>query len=399
MASDPSISRPETGSVRTKERLHPETLMASNLSGRRASFDILIPCYNYGRYLRNAVESVLTQAVDLRVLIIDDASQDDSAAVGQALADEDHRVTFLRHPENRGHIATYNEGIAWAEADFFALVSADDILLPGALARAAEVFRGDPRISMVHGRAVQFEDGVPVEQLLSGTAPARPWMGTSASADRSGTGTPVKVLEEQLVDKQVTLATREFYRSNRDHNGVHTSSVVSRTSVQKKVGGYRAELPHAGDYDMWLRLSAHGPVGYVPRFQMAVRRHGSNMSLQYSYEQDILQRALVLQTLDTAVGPILPEGLLREMRASVAAEAVRAAGIPFAKGDQALRQQLEAAAIALDPDVVGGMVWKIYGLKRMLGPRAWNQVRNGKLRLVKTLGRVRAMLASAPFAA
>lgn len=399
MAAEPSISRPETGSIRTKERRRLETLMASNLSAHSASFDILIPCYNYGRYLRDAVESVLAQGVRLRVLIVDDASQDDSAAVGQALAGEDDRVTFLRHRENRGHIATYNEGIAWAEADFFALVSADDVLLPGALARAAEIFLGDPRISMVHGRAVQFEDGVPVEELLSGTALARPWMGTSASADRSGGGIPVKVLEEQLADRQVTLATRDFYRSNRDHNSVHTSSVVSRTSVQKKVGGYRAELPHAGDYDMWLRLAAHGPVGYVPRFQMAVRRHGSNMSLQYSYEQDILQRALVLQTLDAAVGPILPEGLLKEMRGRVAAEAVRAAGIPFAKGDQALREQLETAAIALDPDVVGGLVWKLYGLKRMLGPRAWNQLRNCKLRLVKTLGQVRALLASAPFAA
>jgi glycosyltransferase involved in cell wall biosynthesis len=366
---------------------------------RDVSFDVLIPCYNYGRYLRDAVESVLAQEVDLRVLIIDDASQDDSAAVGRALADKDHRVTFLRHPENRGHIATYNEGIAWAEADFFALVSADDILLPGALARAAEVFLGDPRISMVHGRAVQFEEGVPIEELLAGTALARPWMGTSVSADRSGIGIPVNILEEQLPDRQVTLTTREFYRSNRKGNRVHTSSVVARTSVQKKVGGYLAELPHAGDYEMWLRLAAHGPVGYVPRFQMAIRRHESNMSLQYGYEQDILQRALVLQTVDAAVGSILPEGLLMEMRASVAAEAVRAAGIPFAKGDQALRQQLEAAAVALDPDVVGGLAWKLYRLKQMLGPRAWNQVRNCKLRFVKTLGQVRALFAAARFAA
>lgn len=399
MACEPSIFGPETGSIRTTEPRRLETLAAPNPSGHGASFDILIPCYNYGRYLRDAVESVLAQAVDLRVLIIDDASQDDTAAVGRALADEDRRVTFLRHPENRGHIATYNEGIAWAEADFFALVSADDMLMSGALARVAEIFLGDPRISMVHGRAVQFEDGVPIEQLLSGTVLARPWAGTSANADRSGTGTPVKVLEEQLVDRQTTLATREFYRSNRRYNRVHTSSVVSRTSVQKKVGGYRAELPHAGDYDMWLRLAAHGPVGYVPRFQVAVRRHASNMSLQYSYEQDILQRALVLLTLDTTVGPILPEGLLTEMRGYVAAEAVRAAGIPFAKGDQALREKLETIAIALDPGVVGGLAWNIYRLKRMLGPRTWNQLRNCKLRLVKALGQVRALLASAPFAA
>ncbi|HVW57560.1 MAG TPA: glycosyltransferase family 2 protein [Rhizobiaceae bacterium] len=369
--------------------------MSLNTSSLGASFDVVVPCYNYGRFLRDAVESVLAQEVNLRILIIDDASQDDSAAVGRALAEEDHRVTFQRHARNRGHIATYNEGIAWANADFFMIFSADDIMLRGALARASELFLSDRRISMVHGRAIEFEEGIPIEQLLTGAVPVRPWMDRSAQTAPAGIGIPARILEERLPGIRALSSTTEFYRSNRKFNRVHTASVVSRTAVQKKVGGYRAELPHAGDYEMWLRLAAHGLVGYVPRFQAAIRRHAGNMSRQYDYEQDILQRALVLQMVETALGPILPEEVMPEMRASIATEAVRAAGILLAKGDQAVRAQLETAAIGLHPGVVDGMDWKLYRLKQMLGARAWNQVRDCKLRSMKAIGQVRTYLASA----
>jgi glycosyltransferase involved in cell wall biosynthesis len=372
-----------------------EPPVSSRIPTHSASFDIVVPCYNYGRFLRVAVESMLTQEVELRILIIDDASQDDSAAVGRALANEDRRVTFLHHSANRGHIATYNEGIAWAEADFFAIVSADDIMLPGALERAAALFCSDRRISMVHGRAIEFKDGTPADALLTGTVRVRPWMDTSARADHGAGGVPAKILERQLPAGQALSGTCEFYRSNRRFNRVHTASVISRTAMQKKVGGYREELPHAGDYEMWLRLAAHGLVGYVPRFQAAIRRHASNMSRRYSYEQDILQRALSLLSVDAACSSILPGGLMTEMRASIADEAVRAAGIPLAKGDQALREHLETMAVTLYPDVVGGMSWKLYRLKQLLGPRAWNQIRDCKLRSMQAVSQARMHLASA----
>ena len=102
-----------------------------------SSIDVVIPCYSYGRYLSEAVHSVLSQGVEaVRVLIIDDASPDDSAEIAGDLARQDARITFHRHPVNRGHIRTYNEGIEWAGADCLLLLSADDYLLPGSLKRA-----------------------------------------------------------------------------------------------------------------------------------------------------------------------------------------------------------------------------------------------------------------------
>src|SRR5881227_754343 len=110
-----------------------------------SSIDVIVPCYRYGRYLRKCVRSVLGQGLPgTRVLVIDDSSPDDTAEVAAALCAEDERVHLIRHPVNKGHIATYNEGIEWANARYLLLLSADDFVLPGALVRAAALLDEHP---------------------------------------------------------------------------------------------------------------------------------------------------------------------------------------------------------------------------------------------------------------
>ena len=122
--------------------------------------DVFVPCYNYGRFLGECVESILSQAgVDVRVLILDDSSSDDSPEVGRALAVANPRVEYRRHAVNRGHIATYNEGIDWVGGDFCLLLSADDVLTPGSLARATSVMEQHPEVVLCYGRA--FATAVP----------------------------------------------------------------------------------------------------------------------------------------------------------------------------------------------------------------------------------------------
>src|SRR5205807_1774138 len=125
--------------------------------------DVIVPCHNYARYLRGCVESVLSQPeVDIRVLVIDDASPDDTAEVGARLAAEDARVEFRRHAVNQRHIATYNEGLAWAAGDYALLLSADDLLTPGALARATRVLDAHPEVGLIYGRQILFSTDSPV---------------------------------------------------------------------------------------------------------------------------------------------------------------------------------------------------------------------------------------------
>ncbi|WP_046866116.1 glycosyltransferase family 2 protein [Microvirga massiliensis] len=216
--------------------------------------DVAIPCYQYGRFLRGCVESVLSQGIDdLRVIIIDNASPDDSLEVARQVASEDRRVEVLAHPTNLGPHVSYNEGIAWASADYFLLLDADDLLAPGCLSRAVSIMEDHPEISFTHGVEVRFslDDGLPdVPATGSG------WeIQTGAEFIRNLCRTPV--------------------------NNVGAPTVVRRTSAQKRVGYYRPELPYTDDLEMWLRLASEGSVAQTASVQALRRVHGSQMSVQF----------------------------------------------------------------------------------------------------------------------
>ena len=113
--------------------------------------DVIIPCYKYAHFLRDCVESVLSQeGVDIRILILDDCSPDNTPEVAAELQQQDSRIEYRRHEKNQGHIATYNEGLEWTNGDYVMLLSADDLLTPGALARSARLMNAHPEVGLVY---------------------------------------------------------------------------------------------------------------------------------------------------------------------------------------------------------------------------------------------------------
>ncbi len=94
---------------------------------------MLITSHNYARFLTGAVDSVLSQhGVDVDVLVIDDASTDDTVEVSDRLT-RDPRVRVRRHEQNRGHIPSVNEGLDALDGQYIVKLDADDLLAPGAL--------------------------------------------------------------------------------------------------------------------------------------------------------------------------------------------------------------------------------------------------------------------------
>src|SRR3954452_12366736 len=147
------------------------------MNEKRPTVSVVIPCYRYGHFLERCVRSALDQeGVDVRVLIIDDASPDDSAEVALRLAAADARVEARVHEVNRGHIATYNEGLLdWADGDYSVLISADDLLTPGSLARATAVMEADPRIGFAYGHAAWWRDDQPLPSPRSESKGVTVW--------------------------------------------------------------------------------------------------------------------------------------------------------------------------------------------------------------------------------
>jgi glycosyltransferase involved in cell wall biosynthesis len=315
-----------------------------------ATIDVIVPCYNYGPFLRECVESVLAQSFRaVRVLIIDDASTDTTPIVAKELVLEDPRVSLIRHAANMGHIATYNEGIAWASADYMLLLSADDFLLPGALARAAALMDAHPEVGFTFGRYMQLYPGDP--------CPAPP--------------------KDHGHQAWQILDGLEFVALNGARNDVATATAVVRTALQKQLGGYSPDLPHAGDMEMWLRFALHGPVGFIETEQAVYRRHEQNMSQVINGRlRDLQQRKAALDRALSSLHPgrldntLLYQGLLE----SFANDAVSLASEAFNRGEATECKRILAFAVAMWPDIRNARQWSRVAWKQRFGPTLWSAI-------------------------
>ncbi|TCR83626.1 glycosyltransferase [Rhizobium sp. BK376] len=216
------------------------------------SLDVAIPNYNYGHYLEGCVKSILRQNVEtLRVLIIDNASTDDSARIARKLATSDPRIELRLRSQNLGPHASFNEGIDWAQSDYFLILCSDDLLTPHALADAVSVMEEHPQVNLTYGEAL-FLKPEDVETRVIDPQPAT-WSVEGGTA-----------LIERLC------------RSGR--NPISGPTVVVRTAIQKAVGHYNPELTHTDDLEMWLRIAARGQVAHTNSHQAIARVHSFNQS-------------------------------------------------------------------------------------------------------------------------
>ena len=311
--------------------------------------DVVIPCYNYARYLAQCVDSVLQQReVAVRALIIDDCSSDETLSVGAALAAADARVQFRRHEVNRGHIATYNEGLLeWAQADYVLLLSADDVLAPGALQRALDIMEAHPEVGMCFGPELAFEEQLP--QLPT------PVAGVAAF---------------EIIDGRELIALS----CDAADNPVGPTALL-RTSLQRLVGGYRADMPHTADLAMWICCAAHGAVGRIHAVQAFKRAHPGNMIKQYATTilPDLLQRKLAFEVSlhDHAAAIADVEALRARARQVLARHAFWGAHELFERGTPEPIDRLLALAVELDPSWRDGPQWRRLAWKRRIGSRLW----------------------------
>lgn len=204
---------------------------------------VVVPCYNYGHFLESCVMSIITQkGVTTSVHIIDDASPDNSFKQAQALAKRFDNVHAERNDQNLGHIATYNKGLSQVESEYVVLLSADDMLAPGALQRATTVMEKHPDVGLVYGHPQTFE-----------TSPR---------------GNKARFVTWSIWDGQEWI-NKQFKRGL---SIIYSPEAVVRTAVHHRVGYYRPELPHSGDLELWLRIADISKVARVNGADQAYRR-------------------------------------------------------------------------------------------------------------------------------
>lgn len=300
---------------------------------RRPTVSVVIPCHNYARFLPAAVGSAISQAgVDVDVLIIDDCSTDGTAELGKSLAAANEQIRCVVHPRNLGHVATYNEGIAAVDGEYLVLLSADDLLAAGSLARATALLEAHPSVGFAYGNVVRFE-GDATPGARQGDEGWTIWAGRDWIEERCRAGS----------------------------GGVHSPEVVMRTSVQRQIGEYRPELPHSGDMEMWLRAACVADVGRIEGADAAFYRvHGENLShsLCPGPCDDLRARHdAFAAALSAPPGLDGAQWLYAQARWSLAAKALWLAAENYETLAAGAVEELEAFALQMAPNVRGTPGW------------------------------------------
>jgi hypothetical protein len=213
---------------------------------------VLMPVYNGEPYVDEAISSVLAQEFQhFEFIIVDDGSSDATPQILQDWASRDRRITILRAPERRGIVCALNYGLENARGEYVVRQDADDICLPGRLARQIAVLDRQKDVILVSANyAIADSDGRP--------------LGTVHVAN------PPDVIHHLLLFGNVV--------------GGH-GQVMFRRDAVLRCGGYRKEFELAEDYDLWARLRHTGRIVIMPVIGMKHRMHRGRLSVLYPAQQ------------------------------------------------------------------------------------------------------------------
>ena len=213
----------------------------------RPRWSVVIPVHNCADYLALALPEVVAQLGDrddAEIIVVDDSSSDDPVAVIERLGRG--RVQYRPNPGHLGAIGTFNRCLELATGDVVHLLHGDDAVLPG-FYTAMEQALADPTVVAAVCR---------VRDIDAHNTPTY-----ITRSYRKGTGVWTDALDA-------------FAVSNR----VRAPGIVVRRAAYERVGGYRTDLPHVADWEMWTRLAAHGPIVFVDEVLATYRRHDASDS-------------------------------------------------------------------------------------------------------------------------
>jgi GT2 family glycosyltransferase len=292
--------------------------IAEVTAARRPRWSVVIPVHDCADYLAQALPEVVAQLADrddAEIIVVDDASRDDPAAVVERLGRG--RVQFQPNPGHLGAVATFNRCLDLATGELVHLLHGDDMVLPG-FYPALEQALADPATVAAVCR-VQDVDAHNVATYVT-------------RSYRTGTGIWAGALDA-------------FAVSNR----VRAPGIVVRRAAYEQVGGYRTDLPHAADWEMWTRLAAHGPIVFVDQVLACYRRHaGSDTSVRARTGANIRERVTAIGVISDHIAPERRAGTVRRALAYAVVFATRTAVTSARRGQwsAAGRQGLEALRCA-----------------------------------------------------
>ncbi|MBS1792996.1 MAG: glycosyltransferase [Acidobacteria bacterium] len=207
-----------------------------------AKVSVIIPNYNYEKFISRTVESVLSQTYqNIEIIVVDDGSKDGSLDVLKGFGD---RIRVVEQ-KNAGVSAARNHGVEVSTGELVAFLDADDVWLPEKLERQLEKMNSDPEIGLVHCSMTLID-------------PADNPIGEKKEGQEG------RVANEFLLLKRGVVI------------GAGSTALVRR-AVFDEAGGFDRRLSTAADWEFCYRVARLHKIGFVREPLVLYRMHGTNM--------------------------------------------------------------------------------------------------------------------------
>lgn len=274
---------------------------------------VVIPTYNHGNFLPDAIDSARQQTYpNIEIIVVDDGSTDNT---NQVVASYEDELVFIRQ-KNQGLSSARNTGIKAAAGNYIALLDADDYWLPSFLSTVAAYLNSDPEIGAVHsGFFFVDERGDKLPQIGTETVP-----------------------DNRMYDR---LLDGEFFIP---------SSVLTRRSCFTRVGLFDEQLRASEDWDMWLRVARNYRFAGISEPLVNYRMHGKNMSADPEYM--LRYQLLVLKKHFNSQDNSQSLRTKKDSKRAHAAVYRYAAQGFFYRGDRIRGQHYLRLALETNPDLV-----------------------------------------------
>ena len=197
---------------------------------------IITPSFNQAKFLRETIDSVLSQDFpNLEYIIIDGGSSDGSLEIIQ---EYENRLSYWESTPDKGQTDAINKGFARAKGKYLAWLNSDDVYLPGAVSEAVGYLEEHPGVGMVYSDC------------------------TFIDAQGKNIG-------------QFPAAQTDHARLRRGYVHIPQQASFFRADLWHKVGPLDPSFYFAMDYDLWVRLAKQSPLVYLPGHTWAsFRLHG-----------------------------------------------------------------------------------------------------------------------------
>jgi glycosyltransferase involved in cell wall biosynthesis len=266
---------------------------------------VILPNYNHAEFLPQCVEAILSQSfTDLELIVVDDASTDNSRELLAAYARHDSRVRLYQNPKNSGVIASLNRALELTRADYVFGAASDDYVLPGYFQAAMDLFAAHPMAGVSFGLAECVDEYDRVKFHSPGMWSDEP-----------------RFLTPQEAAPRMTTC------------GV-PGPVIWRKAAFLEAGGYHSDLNWHGDWFPLQVIAFRYGVCFIPERTSVVREVAdsySNNQRKRKVQRELMQRLLgrmVSPAYRDVLWGFTASGILRQFEAEIVRAAATMPNLP-----------------------------------------------------------------------